>query len=89
MKHVSLLTVLWVGLGMAMKASAQTAPFADVHIHYNWEQAELISPQEVVEKLKRQHVRLAVVSSTPSQWALKLAKAAGGDWIHDAGMLSR
>ena len=55
-------------------------PFADAHIHYNWDQAEIISAQAVVEKLKREKVGLALVSSTPSHLALEL-RDAGGDWI--------
>lgn len=55
-------------------------PFADAHIHYNWDQAEIISAQAVVEKLKREKVGLALVSSTPSHLALELRKV-GGDWI--------
>ena len=55
-------------------------PFADAHIHYNWDQAEIISVQAVAEKLKREKVGLTIVSSTPSHLALDLRKA-GGDWV--------
>ena len=55
-------------------------PFADAHIHYNWDQAEIISAQAVAEKLKREKVGLTIVSSTPSHLALELRRA-GGDWV--------
>lgn len=55
-------------------------PFADAHIHYNWDQAEIISAQAVAAKLKQEKVALALVSSTPSHLALEL-RAAAGDWV--------
>ena len=55
-------------------------PFADAHIHYNWDHAEIISVQAVAEKLKQENIGLTLVSSTPSHLALELRKA-GGDWI--------
>ena len=69
-------------LCICMKAAnAETLmPFADAHIHYNWDHAEIISVQAVVEKLKQEEVALALVSSTPSHLALELREA-GGDWV--------
>jgi len=62
-------------------ANADTLmPFADAHIHYNWDHAEIISVQAVVEKLKKEKVGLTLVSSTPSHLALELRQA-GGDWV--------
>ncbi|MGD8927080.1 MAG: amidohydrolase family protein [Thioalkalispiraceae bacterium] len=55
-------------------------PFADIHLHYNWDQEEIIDPATVVERLKEQNIVLGVVSSVPSDYALKLHEA-GGDWI--------
>ncbi len=55
-------------------------PFADVHLHYNWDQEGVTTPEEAVSYLKRENVTLAVVSSTPPELALKLREA-GGDWI--------
>lgn len=55
-------------------------PFADGHIHYNWDHAEVTSVQTVVETLRREKVGLTLVSSTPSHLALEL-RAAGGDWV--------
>jgi len=55
-------------------------PMADIHLHYNWSQEEVTSPEEAVRQLKKHNVTLAVVSSRPSANALKLQQA-GGDWI--------
>lgn len=68
------------GLLLCCNSAFAQEPFADAHIHYNWDQAEIISAQSVVEKLKRETVGLTIVSSTPSHLALELRKA-GGDWI--------
>ena len=58
----------------------QAEPFVDIHTHYNWDQSEIISPQEVADVLRQHGVTLAVVTSTPSLDAAKLRRAAG-DWI--------
>lgn len=58
----------------------QAEPFVDIHTHYNWDQSEIISPQEVVDILQQHGVTLAVVASTPSLDAAKLRRVAG-DWI--------
>ncbi|MEJ2180339.1 MAG: amidohydrolase family protein [Gammaproteobacteria bacterium] len=64
------------------KSSANSAPkpFADIHLHYNWDQEEIIDPATVVNRLKKENIVLGVVSSVPSDYALKLREA-GGDWI--------
>lgn len=46
---------------------------SDAHIHFNWDQAEIISPEEVLEKLKRAGIQKTILSSTPSHLALELA----------------
>lgn len=56
------------------------APFADMHLHFNWDQEELLSAKDAVAILDKHNVVLAAVSSVPSSYALKLANA-GGDWI--------
>lgn len=56
-------------------------PFADMHLHFNWDQEELLSAKEAVAILDKHNVVLAAVSSVPSSYALKLAKAGGEDWI--------
>ena len=55
-------------------------PFADVHVHFNWDQKEIISAGEVVARLRRANVAFAVVTSTPTSLALELHRA-GGDLI--------
>ena len=55
-------------------------PFADIHLHFNWDHEELLSAKEAVNILEEHNVVLAVVSSVPSHYSLKL-KESGGDWI--------
>ena len=55
-------------------------PFADIHIHFNWDQKEIIGAPEIIEKLRAGNVEFAVVAGTPSALALELKKA-GGDLI--------
>jgi len=61
-----------------VRAEPNQLPVADVHLHYNWSQAELISPTEVLAILKRNQVRLAVVFSTPTTNALLLSNISNG-----------
>ena len=56
-------------------AQAQIS-FADTHIHFNWDQKEIIDAPTVAKKLRQAGVEFAVVSSTPSALALELVKAA-------------
>ncbi|MDJ0881127.1 MAG: amidohydrolase family protein [Gammaproteobacteria bacterium] len=56
-------------------------PFADIHLHYNWDQKEIISAQDIVERLKTHNIVRATVSSTPPELALELSEA-GGSWIY-------
>ena len=53
---------------------------ADVHLHFNWDQEEVTSAADAVQRLRANNVVLAVVTSTPSLNARKLREA-GGDWI--------
>lgn len=69
------------GCAQSRQSVPPTKPFADVHLHYNWDQAEVIEPKTAIERLKRENIVLGVVSSVPSDFALSLRKAAGGDWI--------
>lgn len=55
-------------------------PFADIHLHYNWDQEEIIDASTVVERLKQDNIVLGVVFSTPTENALKIKQAAG-NWI--------
>ncbi len=54
--------------------------FADIHVHFNWDQREIIDAAAIVDKLQRGGVEFAVVASTPSDLALELRRA-GGDRI--------
>ena len=53
-------------------------PFADVHLHYNWDHAETIGAGEAADMLRERNVVLGVVSSVPSAFARKLVAAGGG-----------
>jgi predicted TIM-barrel fold metal-dependent hydrolase len=64
---------------MAPPAMPQQA-FADVHVHFNWDQKEIISAEEIVARLKRANIAFSVVTATPSELALEL-KRAGGDLV--------
>jgi hypothetical protein len=55
-------------------------PFADIHIHYNWDQKEIISAAEVIKRLRQANVGLTIVAGTPTRLALELRQA-GGDWV--------
>ena len=60
--------------------TATPSAFADIHLHFNWDQEEIIDAATVVSRLKKENIVLGVVSSMPSDFALKLRQAAG-DWI--------
>ncbi|MGM0412976.1 MAG: amidohydrolase family protein [Pseudomonadota bacterium] len=47
-------------------------PFADIHTHYNWNQAEITDPEAVTDAFARHNVSLAVVVAEPSDNALKI-----------------
>lgn len=82
MKTIILTTVMLLLLLLAACASltSKQPPFADIHLHFNWDQEELVFAEEVVNILKKHNIELAVVTSTPSANAVKLRRA-GGDWI--------
>ncbi len=73
-----LFAIAWLAAAIA-PCHAQE-PFADIHVHYNWDQKEVISAQEIVARLRRARVAFAIVTSTPTALALEL-KQAGGDLI--------
>lgn len=54
---------------------ATYTPFADIHLHFNWDQAELVTPEQAVQALRDHNVVLAVVFSTPAAHALRLSNA--------------
>lgn len=55
-------------------------PFADVHLHYTWDQIGVTSPEDAIALLMKNNVVLAVVSGTPPDLALELHRA-GGSWV--------
>jgi len=76
----------WAGATIAAQ------PFADVHVHFNWDQQELIDAEAILAKLDQADVEFAVVAGTPSELALELARASGGrviplfsPYIHELG----
>ncbi len=64
----------------ASRDTAMPPAFADIHLHYNWDHSEYISPREVVDKLQQNNVVLGIVSSVPADFAGRLA-AAAPEWI--------
>ena len=78
---------------LAWSAAAITAqPFADTHVHFNWDQRELIDAERVAAKLEAAGVEFAVAAGTPSELALELARASAGrviplfsPYIHEMG----
>jgi hypothetical protein len=55
-------------------------PFADIHVHYNWDQADTLDAGEAITRLVENNVVLTVVSSTTPEMALRLRQA-GGPWV--------
>lgn len=66
--------------GIMLYGCSSLPPMADVHLHYNWDHAELISAKQAVKRLKQNNVQLAVVFSVPSAQARQLTEAGKG-WI--------
>jgi len=78
---------------LAWSGVAFTAePFADVHVHFNWDQREVIDAERIAARLEAAGVEFAVAAGTPSELALELARAANGrvialfsPYIHELG----
>ena len=78
---------------LAWSSVAVTAqPFADVHVHFNWDQREVIDAGQVAAKLQAAGVEFAVAAGTPSELALELARVSGdrvipifSPYIHELG----
>jgi len=66
-------------LALALTLTAVTAtaaePFADIHLHYKWNQQPVTSPAQALQILRDQDIELAVVTGTPAELALTLADA--------------
>ena len=75
---------LTIFLGSVTFVNAGERPFADAHIHFNWDQAEIISADEVAERMRRQKVGLTLVAGTPDEaraevrYAIRHAAPGGG-----------
>ena len=89
-----------------LNAGANEHPLiADIHLHWKWNQKEVISAAEAVQILSEQRVGLAVVTGTPPELALELQELAPGivrpiygiyripgewsSWHHDPDLLKR
>ena len=72
--------LLLVAFSRAVPAAGVNPPLADVHLHFNWDQREVLTAAEAVRRLQENGVVLGVVSSKPPSLALELAAAADG-WI--------
>ncbi len=70
----------WPAVGEPNVWSSELSPIADVHLHYSWDQQEVTTPKEAIQRLEDNNVVLAVVSSTPPELALELRELAG-DWV--------
>ncbi|MBV2124678.1 MAG: amidohydrolase family protein [Candidatus Thiodiazotropha endolucinida] len=49
---------------------------ADVHLHWKWNQKEVTEPEQAINILRDNNVRLAVVTGTPPELALELQQLA-------------
>ncbi|MGM0595296.1 MAG: amidohydrolase family protein [Pseudomonadota bacterium] len=77
MKKLFLSLLLSMSSGVSLAAPP---PFADIHLHFKWDQKEIISAEEAVKKLTDNNVVLATVSGMPPKLALEFSQA-GGEWI--------
>lgn len=59
-----------------MAGPGTTAPFADVHQHYKWNQTDVTLVADAGAALDSNHIGLAVVTGTPPELALEPADAA-------------
>lgn len=80
MKRILFIISLLLLSACSTVSQHDVSPFADMHLHFNWDHEELLSAKEAVAILEKHNVVLAAVSSVPSSYALKLSEA-GGDWI--------
>ncbi len=69
------LALLALLLSLPLQARA-LPPFADVHVHYKWNQEELTSAGQAIQVLQENNTVLALVIGTPAEHALKLQQLA-------------
>ncbi len=103
-KHTITYILLAFGVVSISASAVETPPpFADVHLHFNWDQEELLSANEALSVLEKNNVQFAVVFSTPSANAFKLSDISNGrvipffspyitghsrgNWFHDKHVL--
>ena len=70
MKTLLLISITFLLTACASLTTTQ-APMSDTHLHFNWDQEELVSAKEAVNILNKHNIKLAVVTATPSANALK------------------
>ncbi|MCB1786016.1 MAG: amidohydrolase family protein [Gammaproteobacteria bacterium] len=70
----------WLATTLALLGSASLhagdPPFADIHLHWKWNQKEVTTTEQAAEILRAQHIGLAVVTGTPPALALELQEQA-------------
>ena len=97
--------ICWLILLLCAPARATGQPFADVHLHWKWNQKEITTAKQAVAILEQQEIDLAVVTGTPPELALELQELAPqrvipiygiyripgewSTWHRDDGLLAR
>ena len=79
-KSTNLIAALALILFSGLLMAADLQPFADTHLHYNDDQAEITETEDALRVLIENNVVFGIVSSRPPALALELADASGG-WI--------
>jgi hypothetical protein len=70
--------IILLCLTVLLPASLSAGPLFDVHLHYNAADAAQFSPHQIIDKLKRNDIRHAVVTATPALRATRLYRQAPG-----------
>lgn len=63
--------ILFAALLFGAAVDAEPIVF-DAHVHYNEQDAQLFTPEQIIELLRDNSVERALVTSTPAQWAASL-----------------
>jgi len=77
--NITIKTAFMISVCTCLQASADI-PLADVHLHYNVDQAEITDTEDALKQLNENNVLFGVISSKPPDLALELVEASGG-WI--------
>ena len=75
MKTLCLLALTGLMLSMAMQALAKP-PLFDAHLHYSQRDADVFTPEDILEKFDQSGIEQAIVTSTPPQTVQSLHQAA-------------